>query len=263
VWWRRRWKTLATIFVAASTAALATVLTGALTAGMSYLQSVVAADPPAPLPPLTAAVEVNTLPDGRCAGYVIDRRPADMPPAPQNRDEFHRWATALGGVSAGFTSLRITLQGRSETAVVLRGLGVTVTQRTGRPRGEQYLMESGCGGAIPPRSFHIELDAKAPRVEPLARMDEKFEPIPPVGFPYRISATEPEVFLVSASAERATYDWYLDLNWSSDGRTGVVRIDDRGHVFRTASTGDELGTIYEYNVGQHRDRPSGWAVGGE
>lgn len=54
-------------------------------------------------------------------------------------------------------------------------------------------------------------------------------------FPYRVSAEDPEVLLVDATTQ--TYDarWYLELDWSSQGRTGTIRIDDHGRPFRTSS----------------------------
>ena len=33
--------------------------------------------------------------------------------------------------------------------------------------------------------------------------------------------------MLAASTEACTCDWYVDLDWSSQGRTGTVRIDDR------------------------------------
>jgi hypothetical protein len=57
-----------------------------------------------------------------------------------------------------------------------------------------------------------------------------------VEFPYRVSAADPEVLLVTATTQTYDCDWYLELDWSSQGRTGTVRIDDHGRPFRTTST---------------------------
>lgn len=53
-------------------------------------------------------------------------------------------------------------------------------------------------------------------------------------FPYRVSDRDPEVLLVTARTETCDCRWYLEVDWSSQGRTGTVRIDDEGRPFRTS-----------------------------
>ena len=60
--------------------------------------------------------------------------------------------------------------------------------------------------------------------------------IPAVNFPYRVSAEDPEVLLVDATTQNYDARWYLELAWSSQGRTGTIRIDDHGRPFQTTST---------------------------
>jgi hypothetical protein len=54
--------------------------------------------------------------------------------------------------------------------------------------------------------------------------------------PYRVSAKDPEVLLVDARTVGCDCRWYLELDWSSQGRTGTERIDDHGLPFRTSGT---------------------------
>lgn len=51
--------------------------------------------------------------------------------------------------------------------------------------------------------------------------------------PYRVSAQDPEVLLVTARTVTCDCRWYLELDWSSQGHTGTVRIDDAGRPFPT------------------------------
>lgn len=53
--------------------------------------------------------------------------------------------------------------------------------------------------------------------------------------PYQVSADDPEVLMISAETETCDCGWYLELEWSSEGRTGTVRIDDAGRPFRTTA----------------------------
>jgi hypothetical protein len=80
----------------------------------------------------------------------------------------------------------------------------------------------------------VNLDVDRPIARPKDGADSEHT-IPAVHFPYRVSAEDPEVLLVDATTQ--TYDarWYLELDWSSQGRTGTIRIDDHGRPFRTSS----------------------------
>jgi hypothetical protein len=55
-----------------------------------------------------------------------------------------------------------------------------------------------------------------------------------VHLPYRVSAQDPEVLLVKARTQTCDCRWYLELDWSSQGRTGTLRVDDHGKPFRTS-----------------------------
>jgi hypothetical protein len=50
-----------------------------------------------------------------------------------------------------------------------------------------------------------------------------------------VSAEDPEVLLVTARTGGCDCRWYLELDWSSQGRTGTVRVDDDGRPFRTSA----------------------------
>ena len=54
-------------------------------------------------------------------------------------------------------------------------------------------------------------------------------------FPYQVSATEPEVFLIIGEVTRSDVTWVAELSWVSGGRRGVTVIDDDGTPFRTAA----------------------------
>ncbi|WP_369658170.1 hypothetical protein HEP85_45115 [Streptomyces sp. RPA4-2] len=58
---------------------------------------------------------------------------------------------------------------------------------------------------------------------------------PAMRMPYRVSAKDPEVLLVDARTAGCDCRWYLEFDWSSQGRTGTERIDDHGLAFRTSA----------------------------
>ncbi|MFF3845045.1 helix-turn-helix domain-containing protein [Streptomyces sp. NPDC002328] len=196
-----------------------------------------ASDGAAPLAtPLTWTADSHVWAELECEhDYVIDKPPQQVPPPPHPADA-EPWAASQGAVHGRNTQVRITVQGRGSAAVVLEALHVRVADRTVPHvrRGIDYSTAGGCGATLAPRHFSVNLDARRPlpRVVPAGRPDS---PSFAVDFPYRVSLEEPEVLLVSAGTESCTCDWYLDLDWSSQGRRGTVRIDDHGRPFRTTS----------------------------
>lgn len=182
--------------------------------------------------PLAWTVDSQVWALGCGHDYVIDKPPAQVPPPPAEQDA-GPWATAQGAVHGRETNVEISVQGRSSTAVVLTALRVRVVGRASPVPGTAYAMDQGCGGSLSKRYFAVDLDKDRPVAHSVAGNDAG-TPIPAVSLPYRVSSADPEVLLVTARTENCACDWYLELDWSSQGRTGTARIDDRGRPFRTS-----------------------------
>ncbi|MEU3509070.1 helix-turn-helix transcriptional regulator [Streptomyces longwoodensis] len=206
--------------------------------------------------PLTWTADDHTLGLTSCGeDYVVPQPPQNVPPPPHPED-IAMWATSQRAVHAGTTGVRITVQGRGSAAVVLQALHVRVAHRTtpAPGRGTVYSLSDGCGAGIIPRFFSVDLDAYLPVARSMPGDDGAGTPVPAIGFPYRVSLQDPEVLMVSARTESCTCDWYLDLTWSSQGRTGTVRIDDHGRPFHSTSSTGLPG--YRYDRVSHR--PGRW-----
>ncbi|WP_308434800.1 transcriptional regulator [Streptomyces fructofermentans] len=166
--------------------------------------------------------------------YVIDKAPEQVPPPPAPQDAL-AWARSQGAVHGGQTLLEIAVQGKSDTAVVLRALRVRVVGRADPVQGTVYATGQGCGSDLAPRTFVVDLDKDRPIARPMPGNDSGVD-TPPMPMPYRVSANDPEVLLVDARTAGCDCRWYLELDWSSQGRTGTERIDDNGRPFRTSGT---------------------------
>ncbi|MGW1714444.1 helix-turn-helix domain-containing protein [Streptomyces sp. NPDC002156] len=237
-WYRRR-RFLTSVAVAC---ALLATLSSAYT-------SVLSDDPSSPGPrqeadPAPAAKPATGLPlawttdslvwDKGCGhDYVIDQPPVRVPPPPVEQDA-GVWAATQGAVHGRHTTVQVSVQGKSSTAVVLEALHVRVVSRGTPATGTAYAMDQGCGGDLTPRRFTVNLDADRPVAHPKDGTDRE-QTIPAVRFPYRVSAEDPEVLLVDATTQAYDARWYLELDWSSQGRTGTIRIDDHGRPFHTTS----------------------------
>ncbi|MFD8972503.1 helix-turn-helix domain-containing protein [Streptomyces sp. NPDC059593] len=224
---RRRWG-----WVGVVCGALAVV--GTVTLGAVLLPGKTrerAAEPPAPL---TWTVASDLWKNGCGHTYLVERTP---PPPPEAADA-RSWAAAQGAVDGGETLVRVSVQGKSTAAVVLQALHVRVVERGAPLPWAAYRTDDGCGGAVTPRRFEVDLDRPRPVARALDGYDASGEEgltLPAVSFPYVVSAAEPEELLVFAGAAKCDCRWYLELEWSSEGRRGRVRIgDEDGAPFRTS-----------------------------
>ncbi|MGW8356837.1 helix-turn-helix domain-containing protein [Streptomyces wedmorensis] len=190
-----------------------------------------AAEPP---PPLTWTVASDLWKNGCGHTYLVRRTP---PPPPEAADA-RNWATAQGAVDGGETLVRVSVQGKSTAAVVLQALHVRVVERGAPLPWAAYRTDDGCGGAVTPRRFEVDLDRPRPVARALDGYDasgQEGRTLPAVSFPYAVSVAEPEELLVFAGAAGCDCRWYLELEWSSEGRRGTVRIgDEDGAPFRTS-----------------------------
>ncbi|MTE19864.1 helix-turn-helix domain-containing protein [Streptomyces sp. TRM43335] len=204
--------------------------------------------------PLVWTVDSDVWQSGCDHDYLIDREPEQVPPPPVEQDA-GPWARSLGALDGGNTTVRVSLQGTSGRPVVVEALHVRVTERAAPVGWNAYRMSQGCGGALSPRHFDVDLDAPRPVARSVAGFDGMAgERIPAVSFPYTVTATDPEVLLVSARTTDCDCRWYLELEWSGGGRSGTVEITDDGRPFRTSGIGGAP-------VHQYADAEGRWTVG--
>ncbi|MET8857691.1 helix-turn-helix domain-containing protein [Streptomyces sp. NPDC004579] len=192
------------------------------------------AGPSAQALPFTWTVNSHVWEEDCGHDYVIAKPPAQVPPPPPAEDA-EVWADAQDAVHGGETIVRVSVRGRSSAAVVLEALHVRVVRRAAPPGDGAFVYDTdlGCAGGVKPSSFAVNLDAHTP--VPRAVAGSKGDvTLPARRLPYRVSVEDPEVLLVKAGTEHCACDWYLDLDWSSQGTTGTIRIDDHGRPFRTS-----------------------------
>ncbi|MEU1226920.1 helix-turn-helix transcriptional regulator [Streptomyces sp. NPDC005828] len=240
---RRRWGR--SVLVGGALAVVGTVALGAVLLPGKSREREAPPVPPVPPPPLTWTVASHVWQNGCGHTYLLERRPGPPPAAADAR----RWAVARGAVHGGETLVRVSVQGKGAAAVVLQGLHVRVVERGTPPPWTGYRMDEGCGGAVTPRRFTVDLDRPRPVARALDGYDasgEEGRTLPAVSFPYAVTAAEPEELLVSARTAGCDCRWYLELEWSSEGRRGTVRIgDEEGAPFRTS--GVKGRPVYAYD----------------
>lgn len=199
--------------------------------------------------PLTVDVRPYVWRDPCSQMYVVDRPPSRMPPPPSEQGA-RGWVTGLGGVPGGDMLMELTVQGTGEETVVLHALRVRVVEKGAPLPWNAYTMGVGCGGEMTPMSLDINLDAARPRPVPVAGQQGDRE-IPATDFPYQVSASDPQMLRVTAHTAGHSVRWYLELEWSSQGRRGTLLIDDRGRPFATSAVDGR--PVFDHPLGG-----SGW-----
>ncbi|MGW1772120.1 helix-turn-helix domain-containing protein [Streptomyces sp. NPDC002104] len=200
---------------------------------------------PSPAAPFT----VNVLPDNWDSPcdqwFALDKAPGTVPPPPAGQAT-EGWARVLNAVPAGHLRMQLTVQGTEGKAAVLHALYVHVVSGRKAPGWNAYTMGSGCGGALVPASFAVNLDDASPRARPVPGKEGE-RSTASSDFPYKVSATDPQVLNVDAATLGQDVSWYLELAWSSGDRKGITRIDDHGRPFRTVALNSGRGYWYNAN----------------
>ncbi|MGC5330558.1 hypothetical protein [Micromonospora sp. DT62] len=214
---------------------LAAVVTAMLTAWLlAWGLLPVTPPPPPPDPdalPFTVAVRVgHDTPDG----WVVEAPLAHVPARPAWSEDWSRWARDAAAVPASRQHVSFTVQGVDEAQVTLTDLRVRVVAR--RPALRGVFAAPGGGGPTAYRWVHATLDEDPPLLTAgLFEDGEKFVPEHErreIRFPYRVSLSDAETFLVIGYTENCDCDWKVEVDWAAQGRIGTVTVDDAGRPFR-------------------------------
>lgn len=139
------------------------------------------------------------------------------------------WVARYDAADADSTSFGFLVQGKPGKTTVLTGLRAEYLDR--QPAAESgtlvKLSYTQCGDASTPRVFDLALDDPSGRLLPAEGET--------TNFPYTVSYTDPELFVITAETAQCDCTWRLALSWSSDGMQAVTYLDNHdGAPFHTA-----------------------------
>jgi hypothetical protein len=163
-----------------------------------------------------AAVVFSTAVPCRSGWVVPDHGQKSIP---YNQDE-----PPVGAVLGSDGNVIITVQGTDGKTVVLQSMTVVIVRRT-QPVAGIYL-PAGCQGEMTPRRYAVDLDSPTPRIVPQPGN---------AAFPYTVSGSDPEQFVITPSTMKSDVLWRLDLEWSMGAEHGKIALDDSGEPFRTTA----------------------------
>jgi hypothetical protein len=241
----RKW--LIGIVVAAVAAVLTSYVTGGITAGVDRVRGSFEEEP-APL----GVTVTHSAKWG--SGHWVFAEPIkavkSLPLPDGDRGDLEvwdAWARANGGMDSSSTAVEVVVEGATQFPVVLTRLTAEVIERAPPPKGVHVIPFGG--GGLNPRFFSVNLDKSPPTVESVAAAEELESAPPAVDFPYRVSATDPEVFLIFAGTRTCDCTWRASLEWVYQGKKGTTVIDDAGQPFRTVSPSGSVDYMPKFEVG--------------
>jgi hypothetical protein len=145
------------------------------------------------------------------------------------------------GASADTSRVVVTLQGRhANRSVVITDIAVEVLSRKSPPTGT--VLHAPCADSNHYRYVDVDLDEPQPRAvgqavsaNAIQEAEKNGWRIDPIAFPYEITSTDAESFLLRASSTSCDCDWIVHFDWSSGDQTGRLTIPTDGGSFRVVS----------------------------
>jgi|SoiMethySBSTD1v2_1073268.scaffolds.fasta_scaffold136546_2 hypothetical protein len=276
---RRSQKWLLGVVAAALTAALTGLLTTALTNTPHVIKSAVGGrSTTTTVASIPIAVHVEQLhPHDICNGAngsVYPKPLSDLQDYPRlieqtylNRNldletsdkRQNEWSAFHSGVAADFTRMTISIQGRSDAAVLITGLSFQV-QRHPPVAGIHLIPPHECGAGQDVRRFAVDLDKPNPIARPVLRYPgsttgedgRKYV----TTFPYRVSRSDPEYLELVIHTLGYDCTWSVTLHWIADGHAGSTQIRNGNEPFRLTSSRNAPAYAYHFDTNSVERDPS-------
>ncbi|MFI6997170.1 hypothetical protein [Nocardia sp. NPDC050175] len=188
-----------------------------------------------------------TTSSGGEVAYVLPKEVSDQLDPPPTDLGFGDWAEHHHGIpaahtfDAGVAETGVALTLRAKNAglpVTLLGLSVEVLER--RPPVAGTTVSHTGGDSKSGRFIVVDGDSSPPTVigssnDPRYTVSMRAEPIK---FPYTITTTDSEVFLVYVDTHRYHLKWRLRIEWSTGVASGKTVIDNGGDPFEVTLPAD-------------------------
>jgi hypothetical protein len=182
----------------------------------------------------------------RLIGETYFNQGLDWATIEQRHDE---WVAGHGGIPANVTHVTITIQAKSDAAILITGLKFQVTRKA--PVAGTHLIPAGeCGGGQEVRKFAVNLDERDPAPRPLGTTTVSGTAQDNKGyvtdFPYKVSSTDPEYIELVVYTLENDCTWTATIEWIADGKAGSTEVKNGNAPFRLSSSKNS--DAWEYNL---------------
>jgi len=185
--------------------------------------------------PLAVTVNVVSPAAASTGGpaWVFSATPSQLPLPASQPGSLRSWAQEHGGAPASGNYVEIELRALGPRPAIVDRLRVVVTRRRRAVAGTAVFLGTEAGGRVP-RFLVADLDRMPISVRSTPGIDSAGASIPEVTLPHIVSRIETDVWRIQAQTASYDCDWVAYLDWRCAGRSGSIRLDDRGEPFRTA-----------------------------
>lgn len=186
--------------------------------------------------PLIVHIESNSelmfqgLPDWEpFTVWLPDRRQLALSEAPEGRWDWLNWVRAQGAQDAQTTKLKVTLQAKSEAAVIVDAIRLSVARKE-VPAGGIVLTRSVGGADMCGLFISMDLDRAA---------EDEQNPLLWLGYgegvpsSRALAAGDVERFEIHANAAAGWFEWSLELHLLVEDRRVRRKVDNDGKPFVT------------------------------
>jgi hypothetical protein len=198
-----------------------------------------------PADPMTATLDFN---DPFLEFFTIPR--SLVRSLPRGDDVKAEWIYQHGGASVGTPVL--TLQGKTESAVIIERLRVIGIERSTPPSEAVVIFpDGGGGGVMAVRHFELQMSDPPRVISRRGDVDPNGDREPAIKLPVKVTASDPEVFVLDITGPPCFCSFSLAVDWKSGEQHGTMIID-RGFGKIRADTADpnEYDHTYSFSDGK-------------
>ena len=205
-----------------------------------------------PSAPIAVNVSLTNPYDG-CEGgegWVIPASPsvlAGYPGTSASENVVNTWVARHNGVPAVGSTITVTVQGTSSSAVILQDVRIEILKRNPPTTGIYPYNTPQCGG-VDTRFLSVNLDLPQPDAKVIRGFSATGDLIS-TSFPLQVSATDPEVFRIERSTLHCNCTWRAVLDWIANGHPSETIIDDHGHPFNETAITNAIRYARDWNQG--------------
>jgi len=170
--------------------------------------------------PLAVTLDLKEL---SCENYTIPKSfLSSLPKIATGYDA--EWIYKNGGATLSHAAIYV--QGMSQDAVIVQRIRVIDVHKHASPSDVIGVFSCGPeGGAVATRRLQVNMDHPTKVRSLPGEIDPDGTRQPAHRFPFKVSNSEPEVFLLEVTGSPCFCEWRIAVDWTSAGRTGTTVVD--------------------------------------
>jgi hypothetical protein len=179
-----------------------------------------------------------------CEAFAVPRSLLSL--LPKTKSEVTaEWIYGHGG--ATLSTPVLTLQGKSDDAVIITAMRVTELERSTPPSDTVAIFPCGTGGGVMAvRHFELKMTDPPKVISRRGDVDPNGDRDPAIKLPVKVSNGDPEIFVLKITGPPCFCAWNLEIDWKSGGQRGTMTVTRRFGKIRSDTV--DLRQYDEYSL---------------